>query len=32
MLFSHFSVLKYTTLSEEGILTFRDLIDNKIIL
>ena len=27
-----FSVLKYTTLSEDRILTFRDLIDNKIIL
>ena len=27
-----FSVSKYTTLSEDGILTFRDLIDNKIIL
>ena len=27
-----FCVLKYTTLSEDGILTFKDLIDNKIIL
>jgi len=27
-----FSVLKYKTLSEDRILTFRDLIDNKIIL
>ena len=27
-----FSVSKYTTLSEDGILTFKDLIDNKIIL
>ena len=27
-----FSVSKYTTLSEDGILTFRDLINNKIIL
>tara|TARA_B100001093_G_C26857137_1_gene1027975 strand:- start:3758 stop:4237 length:480 start_codon:yes stop_codon:yes gene_type:complete len=27
-----FSVSKYTTLSEDGILTFRDLIANKIIL
>ena len=27
-----FSISKYTTLSEDGILTFRDLIDNKIIL
>ena len=27
-----FSVSKYTTLSEDGILTFRDLIENKIIL
>ena len=27
-----FSVLKYKTLSEGGILTFKDLIDNKIIL
>ena len=27
-----FSVSKYTTLSEHGILTFKDLIDNKIIL
>ena len=27
-----FSVSKYTTLSDDGILTFKDLIDNKIIL
>ena len=27
-----FSVSKYSTLSEDGILTYRDLIDNKIIL
>ena len=27
-----FSVSKYTTLSEDGILTFKDLIDNKLIL
>ena len=27
-----FSVSKYKTLSEDGILTFKDLIDNKIIL
>ena len=27
-----FSVSKYSTLSEDGILTFKDLIDNKIIL
>ena len=32
MLFSHLVFQKYRTLSEGGILTFKDLIDNKIIL